>query len=79
MQRSWGGIGELEAQHRAGVVGTEFASHVFSFFFFFFLTVVLCTLSEIFERHDMARDPSSLYWLDESCISDPVEEKKISS
>lgn len=77
MQRSWGGIGELEAQHRAGVVGTEFASHVFSFFFF--LTVVLCTLSEIFERHDMARDPSSLYWLDEFCISDPVEEKKISS
>lgn len=35
VQRSWGriGVGMLDAQHRASVVGTEFTSHSFSLFF----------------------------------------------
>lgn len=34
VQRSWGriGVGMLDAQHRASVVGTEFTSHSSAFF-----------------------------------------------
>lgn len=36
MQRSWSriGIDVLDRQHRAGMVGTEFTFHGFSFFFY---------------------------------------------